>query len=84
MTKKKAIENKPNYYLTHEEIDIISLALRDRILLLKGKILIEEDLSKNDIVLARLNLELREAERVQIATTYEGQPSIYKLSEVIW
>jgi|GEM_PF-5277768 len=72
----------PNYYLTNREVDVISLALRDRILLLRGHIMMEQDFGKDELKLYRLKAELRDAETVQAATTYEGQPSFYKDEEL--
>lgn len=67
--------------LSQRDIDIISFALKNRIDYLKGLIMLQEDFHKDETAIAYLKTQLRETERVQELTTYQGQPEYLLLKK---
>jgi hypothetical protein len=75
------IGGKMKYELSQTDIDIISFALKNRIDYLKGLIMLQEDFHKDETTIAYLKAQLRETERVQELTTYQGQSEYLKLKK---
>jgi len=69
------------FELTQTDVDIISFALKNRIDYLKGLIMLQQDFGKEEKYIAHLKTQLRETERVQELTSYQGQSKELQLQK---